>query len=188
MKRTAAVLVMLFMATIAARTARGLEPDEIVLVVNANVPEGRKLAEFYVTARLLPPNRILELDLPKTDDISFADYEKNVVPRVREFLTNAGLAEQVKCLVTFYGVPLRIAQRVPTAEEKRELARVREEGKRVQEELKKIVTALEAEVKAGSPLFQPDKGEDMDRLAAPTRRPHRCRPAPALAAGDFDGG
>ena len=166
MKRAAAVLVTILLATLPARHARGLEPDEIVLLVNQNVPEGRKLADFYVTARHIPPNRILELDLPIADDVSFQDYEKKVVPRVREFIANAGLTDRVKCLVTFYGVPLRIAQRVPTPDEKREMEVVRAEAKRVHEELKKIVAALEAEVKAGSPLFQPDKGEEIDRLAA----------------------
>src|SRR5688500_18986314 len=97
----AAILALLFMTSIATR-AHALQPDEILLIVNQNVPEGRALAEFYVTARQIPEGRILELNLPKGEDMSLLEYERDVVPRVREFLTNAKLTEQVKCLVTFY--------------------------------------------------------------------------------------
>jgi uncharacterized protein (TIGR03790 family) len=165
-RNAASILTLLFVSTFAA-PARALEPDGILLIVNQNVPESRALADFYVTARQIPQGRILELDLPRGEDMSLLEYERDVVPRVREFLTNAKLVDQVKCLVTFYGVPLRINPRVLTAEERRELARIEADFARLLDELKKFVAAIEAEVRTISPQYQPEQqGEHVDQLAA----------------------
>src|SRR5688500_20348726 len=101
MHRSAAVIhCVLLLAIVCVPSARALEPDEIVLIVNQNVPAGRTLAEFYANARLVPREHILELDLPRGEDILPLQFERDVVPRVREFLKNAKLDERVKCLVT----------------------------------------------------------------------------------------
>ena len=89
----------------------GLQPDELLLLVNSSNPASQKCAEFYQKARLVPDGRILALDLPNNDEIPFEQYERNVVPAVRAFLRRNGLAAKVKCIVTFYGVPLRIGAR-----------------------------------------------------------------------------
>src|SRR5690349_18794516 len=89
-----------------------LGPDNLLLLTNRNVPESRKLADYYADKRKLPDDRIVELDLPAGDEIAFTEYEAKVIPAVREFLTKHKLRDKVTCLVTFYGVPLRIANRV----------------------------------------------------------------------------
>ena len=91
-----------------ARDALALQPDEIALVANSNVPDGIKLAQFYAQQRHIPDNRILVLDLPKADQMPCRQYEDQVVPQVRDFIHSAQLEGKLKCLVTFYGVPLRI--------------------------------------------------------------------------------
>lgn len=146
--------------------ARGLEPDEIVLVVNRNMPEGRHLAEFYRTARQIPEGRIVELDLPKGEEMTFGIYEREVVPPLRQFLRDNKLEQKVKCLVTFYGVPLRIGEHVLTAEEKQEVAELESQEKRLLEEGRKLVAALEAQARLGDGQFTPLTGETAEKLAA----------------------
>jgi uncharacterized protein (TIGR03790 family) len=94
------------------RAAMALEPDNLLLLTNKNVPEGRKLAEYYTAQRKVPNQRILELDLPVGEQVTFDAYENQVVPAVREFIAANNLQAKVTCLVSFYGLPLKIAARV----------------------------------------------------------------------------
>src|SRR5687767_9170835 len=97
-----------------ALPAPALEPDQIALVVNSKVPASRELAEFYASKRGIPAGRIVALDLPfPEEEIPFAQYDQRVVPAVRSFLVDNGLKDKVTCLVTFWGVPLRIGARSP---------------------------------------------------------------------------
>ena len=93
MKRLAIFLLLCLL-----RPAAALEPDNLLLITNKNVPEGRKLAEFYTAQRKVPEKRILELDLPAGDEISFDAYENQVVPALREFIATGGLGSKVTCL------------------------------------------------------------------------------------------
>ena len=66
--------------------ARALEPDQIALVVNSNVPQCKKLAEFYAQQRHIPASHIIELSLNEnvadraSEDISSAEYEEKAAP------------------------------------------------------------------------------------------------------------
>ena len=100
---TALALTVIFFAI--TRSASALEPDEIALVVNSNVPDGVELAKFYAKQRHIPDNRILVLDLPKADAMPARMYEDQVVPQVRDFINTSHLETKLKCLVSFYGVP-----------------------------------------------------------------------------------
>jgi uncharacterized protein (TIGR03790 family) len=132
-------LILLFLAFLAP-TLVALEPDNLLLLVNKNVPESRKLAEYYAAKRSLPDQRILELDLPFAEEITFENYENQVVPSVREFLAANNLREKVTCLVTFYGIPLKIAQHTLNAEERLELANL---GPEFQTALKQTESAVQ---------------------------------------------
>src|SRR5947209_1113979 len=106
------LLVAAILSCLAARPAAALEADQLLLITNANVPQGRKLAEFYAEKRHVPEGRILELTLPTAEELSAEQYERDVVPVVRAYLREHKLDRQVTCLVTFWGVPIRIANRV----------------------------------------------------------------------------
>jgi uncharacterized protein (TIGR03790 family) len=133
-----------------------LEPNDLALVVNKNLPDSVELARFYAKARSVPTGRIIQLDLPiNADEIPFEDYERLVAQPVRQFLESNGIQDQVKCLVTFHGVPLRVAKRAATPQETAELARVRQELQRVQGGLARAVAALERMALAGDASFKP---------------------------------
>ncbi|HXE52624.1 MAG TPA: hypothetical protein VN541_06380, partial [Tepidisphaeraceae bacterium] len=116
-----------------AGSARALTPDQIALVVNSRVPEGRRLAEFYAHERHIPDGRIIEVSLPPVSTISpaeempFADYEPRVAAPVRAFLTSHNLHDRVTCLVTFWGMPLRIGARRLTTAESLELGEIKKQ-------------------------------------------------------------
>lgn len=105
------MIVGVVFVVVAARGASALGPDNLLLLTNKNVPEGRGLAEFYASKRGVPAGRILELDLPAGEEISADAYDGVVVPAVRGFLKKENLEGRVTCLVTFHGLPLSVAGR-----------------------------------------------------------------------------
>ncbi len=149
--------------------ALALKPDEIALVVNSNVPDGIALAQFYAQQRHIPDNRILVLDLPKEDQMTCRMYEDEVVPQVRDFIHTAHLDGKLKCLVTFYGVPLRIDARVNTAEEDFELAAIKQRLIALPDQMRPSIERIEAFARTLNPDFAPDRLADLDHLLARQR-------------------
>jgi uncharacterized protein (TIGR03790 family) len=149
------VLIFLVAAVFAPAARGGLTADQIALIVNKNVPESAQLAEFYAKARDVPDGRIIALDLPTGDEISFDQYERQVVPQVRKFLEDNGLTQKVTCLVTMYGVPLRVAAHVNSPEEQRELATLKASLAQAQTRLKSMQQEVEKQAAALDPTFAP---------------------------------
>ena len=108
MSRTAAAAVVLALLVLAGPARAALGGDDLLLVVNANVPQGRELAEFYAAARGVPEGRIVEIDVPDQTALPRPMYDARVVPALRDAL--GGLPD-VRCLVTFHGVPLKVGGR-----------------------------------------------------------------------------
>lgn len=98
--------------------------NDLVLVVNKQQPEGRRLAELYAKTRGVPEGRIIELDIPDTVDIAREFYESSIADPIRQQLEARHLREQAKCLVLFYGMPLRIRDRDATPQERTEVSTV----------------------------------------------------------------
>src|SRR3954471_22752873 len=102
-----------------AAPAFALEPAEVVVVTNKNVPDSRAIAEHYLKARGVPAGSVVALDLPKDEDISRKDYDDKLAAPLRSAL--ADRKDRVKCLVCVYGVPLRVGGDGPTDGEKAQL-------------------------------------------------------------------
>src|SRR4051812_35851799 len=104
-----------------------LTADNLLLVVNKNVPDSQRLAEYYAQRRHVPDGRILALDLTNADDLDADSFDEKMVVPIREFLTANKLTNQVTCVVTFYGVPLRIPARANSVELREELVSLRKQ-------------------------------------------------------------
>lgn len=163
--RRIGILVLWLAAVGTASPARALTADELLLVVNKNVPEGRELAEHYAKARGVPDGRIVELDLPAAgDEIAFDTYETAVVPPLFDAILERALAGKVKCLVTFYGVPLRIGARVNSPRDEAELASTKQELAQHLEQVSVHVAALEELARRAQKEFSPPNGKTLPAL------------------------
>lgn len=118
----------------------GLEPKEILILINKNVPQSHQIALYYCEKRAVPKDNILSLELPKTEDITRADYEKALARPVREKLKKCN---GIKVLLTTYGIPLRVGSQIPTIKEKATLDILRPE----RNELRKERAMLTAEIR-----------------------------------------
>lgn len=88
----------------------GLVPGEIAIVVNARSPESVHLGGVYADLRSVPPSHIITTVVEIKEMISRNDYDELIARPVRRAVN--GLyekGEKIRCLVTTYGVPLKIA-------------------------------------------------------------------------------
>ena len=162
--------VLLLLAIPAA--AMALEPDQILMIVNKNVPAGKELAEFYAQQRHVPDGRICELDLATDELVNFDDYERKVVPPVRDFLRKNHLEGKVTCLLTFYGVPLRILNRASSPAETQEVKDLEAQLQALEERVTPVVEGIEQA--AGMPARPRDaevRATDKSEAAGGASRP-----------------
>jgi len=113
-------VVVACLLMLAADAGAELKSGELLLVYNANSPTSQELAEYYAQRRAVPSEQLIGLDLPLVEDMLRTDYDQKMVRPLRRYLWDSKLATKVRCLVTFYDVPLRVGPRLLTeAEQKR---------------------------------------------------------------------
>jgi uncharacterized protein (TIGR03790 family) len=103
------LILLLFVSIVAP--AFGLEANEILIIANSKCPESMELANYYRQKRHVPKENILALPLawPADDTISRADYVKQLAEPIREKLGTPPFKGSIKCLLTTYGVPIKVA-------------------------------------------------------------------------------
>jgi uncharacterized protein (TIGR03790 family) len=150
-------------------STRALAPKDVYLVVNKSVPASLAIAEHYCSKRGVPKDNIIALELPREEDISRKDYDEKLAKPLRDKL--GGRREQVKVLLTIYGVPLRVGREESTAVEKEESEKLRQQMDPLQKKMSELQTGIarkEADVKADpkSPAADelPDLRKERDAL------------------------
>jgi uncharacterized protein (TIGR03790 family) len=111
------ILIGLFFCAIVS----ALEPNQILVIVNNDVPSSVQLGQYYCQQRNIPKENILALSLGKklADSISRDDYDKNIAEPVRKRLSYLLPGQPIRCLLTTYGVPYKVGPR-GTLKEKQE--------------------------------------------------------------------
>jgi uncharacterized protein (TIGR03790 family) len=127
---------------------RALEPREILIIVNGHIPESREVAQYYCKARGVPKANILSLPLgPKlSDTISRHDYERYLAQPIRDEFDTRHLFGKIKCLLTVYGVPIKVGPRGPLTEQ----AGIRERLQALAERIKSKIERLKQDKKAAA--------------------------------------
>lgn len=134
------IRLVAFVACCGVTPVLALEPAQVFLLVNKNVPESATLAAHYRKVRQIPDENTIVLDVPTQEDISRKDYDEKVVPVVRQAL--AKHKANAKCLVCMYGIPLRVGTQSPTMAEQEELKKLDTPLKEAQDTLKKAQDEL----------------------------------------------
>jgi len=90
-----------------------LEPAEILVIANKDITESERIAQCYCQKRQVPNENILYLSLgPQLCDfISRAEYEKCLAEPVRNELLARENSGGIRCLLTIYGVPIKVGKR-----------------------------------------------------------------------------
>lgn len=97
------------------RSVYALEPEQILIIANEDINESVRLAEYYCSKRTVPAENILRIPLGPAvaDQISRQKYDKVLVPAVKKVLSRDGQPDRIKCLLTVYGVPIKVGPAGP---------------------------------------------------------------------------
>lgn len=156
-------LFALIAASLTQTSYADLKPSEIAMVVARSNKESMGLAKYYCRQRGVPESHIIEVDMPGTEEIDRETWRWAIRPEIREWLEKNDPDRKLRCLVTTWGTPLKIAK----AKEDDKLAAYRDYiGREInarQEQLDQVATLLDS-LAGGSPLSDaldsiPDKKE-----------------------------
>jgi len=145
-----------------------LEPSEILVIANTSYPASTRLARYYCEKRGVPSGNVIPVSLgPQLRDfISRGDYDKRLAGPVRTVLTTRKDLQQIKCLVTTYGVPYKVGRCEPSTGMDRQLTQLRQ----LHQQEKDAMSKLEVTGATGSPEYRQRQMHlaqiqmDMDRI------------------------
>ena len=83
-------------------------PESVAVLANADDPDSVLLAHKYMDARNVPASQLCALSLPKTDDITYADYTAKLDAPLEACLKTAGVLDRIEAVVIIRGVPIRV--------------------------------------------------------------------------------
>jgi uncharacterized protein (TIGR03790 family) len=90
-------------------SVHALAPSQILVVVNLNVAGSLGVAKAYMGKRAIPDGNLLALRLTDKETCSREEYNRNVALPVRKYLREKDPARRISCLVTVYGMPLKVS-------------------------------------------------------------------------------
>jgi uncharacterized protein (TIGR03790 family) len=129
---------LMILLWISAMPCMALEPCEIVVIANKKVADSVELAQFYIKKRNIPEANILKLTLSDGEECTREEYEQKVVQTVRKFLEEKNSTGRIRCLVTMYGLPLKISGPKMTLQEKNQVEDLKIRRKSLEDRLKKF--------------------------------------------------
>ena len=88
---------------------QALQPEEILVVANREIPESIELAEFYLQRRKVPEANLLRVSTTDRETCTREAYLRQIAEPVRKKLLAYPLARRPRCLLLVKGMPLRIA-------------------------------------------------------------------------------
>ncbi len=108
LKKHMIYLALLAMFCLFPSLASALEAKQLLLIANRHMPAGIALAMYYAELRGVPADQLLLVDLPVDEDCSRIDYTQRLLSPLRQWLAQRPELD-IRCLVLFYGLPLRVA-------------------------------------------------------------------------------
>ena len=92
---------------------QALEPNEILIIANCDVKASVQVASYYSVKRNVPQGNLLAIPLGNTlnDTISRTNYDKLLAEPIRRRLSEPNFSGKIKCLLTTYGVPIKVGGR-----------------------------------------------------------------------------
>ena len=122
-------------------TEASLVPEEIVVLVNAQSSESIDIGKLYINLRKVPSNHLIKIDVTTKESISRKDYDEYIAGPVRDSINSLfSNGEKIRCIVTTYGIPLRINAIKPliVTDDFKELLQLRNQKQQERAKLQKI--------------------------------------------------
>jgi len=167
------ILVALLMAAVVGvSSASGrppLGPDELLLVYNRDDPRSRELAEYYARVRSVPDDRLCPVRANTRDEeISREHFERYIRRPVRDVLETQAFGRDIRCIVLFYGLPIRVGEKKVNPAEQRLAKQWQEKLEAGLAHLVKVTGVLEniAGLESAQTAPAPPDGQSLNVLLA----------------------
>ena len=146
------IIIVILLFLIICQTSSALEPNEILIIANQDIPESIQVARYYCLHRDVPQENILALPLGTNlkGTISRENYEEQLAKLIRQEFLKHELLGKIKCLLTVYGVPFKVGSRGVLAEHAGSLEALQEHI----ESLKKKVDQLKQDSQTNSAEYK----------------------------------
>ncbi|HPD29430.1 MAG TPA: TIGR03790 family protein [Phycisphaerae bacterium] len=140
-----ATWIVIVASSFAANEYSPLTAGELLLVYNDADVSSRTLAKHYAELRDVPRDQLCPLVIMRVgEEIAPADFERLIREPVRRYLEEHGLRDKVRCLVTFYGLPIRVGRQTPSVAQQQLLVKWRPRLKREIREFEAMLRQLES--------------------------------------------
>ncbi|NNM88750.1 MAG: TIGR03790 family protein [Phycisphaerae bacterium] len=92
-------------------SAASLTPQQVAVIINGNNPNSWSIARFYARERHIPKMNLIVLSGLPHDAVQIPvdTYDIHVSAAIRRILRERQLKKTIRCLVTTWGIPLRVA-------------------------------------------------------------------------------
>lgn len=108
------MLTALGLCCLVSEAVFAIQPADVAIVYNRNMPASQEVAEFYCEKRGVPRSNIVRLDLPITEDINIADYRQKHVWLLRAAVQDR--KDRIQVLLCVDGVTLNVGANGPVTE------------------------------------------------------------------------
>ena len=156
-------IIVICLIIFAAGAGYALEPDQILIIANSEVEASVRIAQYYCAKRGVPTGNILALPLGAglSDTISRDDYEKRLAGPIRKKLFSGEFAN-IRCLLTTYGVPIKVAERGALKGQEKRLGQLKKLAERERGKLER----MEQSAAAGNKRFSAELEKKSTRRLA----------------------
>lgn len=118
--------------------AFALNADEIVVLVNMNASGSLGIAEYYMEQRNIPQAHLIKLWITDKEWCSREEFEEKIILPVRRYLKEKDNLKKIRCLVTTYGLPLRVEPPAMNPDQQKQAKLLKEKQYAMGKELEKI--------------------------------------------------
>jgi uncharacterized protein (TIGR03790 family) len=117
-----------------------LEPNEILVIANRDVPASVNIAKDYCTKRGVPAENLLLLSLGRIlkDTIERDIYEKDLAEPIKHKLSAFRFDHEIRCLLTVYGVPFKVKGRGSIPGQKKKLKELTDSAKTLSRKVEQL--------------------------------------------------
>ncbi|MBI9019373.1 MAG: TIGR03790 family protein [Phycisphaerae bacterium] len=136
MKTINTILITIFIILTLSTRILALERGQIAIIANIDSGESLYLARYYCQQRGVPEVNIIAVSMPKTETIDRDTYNK-IAKQIKIALQKPQIQGKIKCLLTTYHTPLRIANTLPS-QDPLQLALISLNDKAIEESFPKL--------------------------------------------------
>jgi len=143
MKKQIALRILLlafFQSILPTADVYALEPNEILVIANRDIPASLSIARDYCTKRGVRPGNLLSLGLGSDMKYTITrdSYEKDLAEPIRRKLAGLKFDDSIRCLLTVYGVPVRVEGRGPLSGKENSLKQLEASAKALKQKIEQL--------------------------------------------------